>query len=241
MRAILAKSFIVAAVLAACGDNLAKPDGSLRHDAGNPDAPSFPPPPTLGAQIDRVGRPAISTMLVGAFSPEPARTSLKDAYSRASDPATWLTTTLQPNITIEKELEISLAVFDALDTGMSMTTVPGAGCGNPLRYTGPPGNLSYQVTADVLGDDELYVDTSKSTCEIYLALEIEFFSAGSSPHTTCGGRMPTHDVIDMTYSVLAAGLSGLDKANSFAPRLRDSAAVHGDVNNVTFPFLGPPH
>jgi hypothetical protein len=241
MQAILVKSFVVATIaLAGCGDNTGKPDASLHHDGGNPDAPNFPAPPTLGAQIDRVGRPAISTALVGTFSAEPTRSNLKDAYSRASDAAMWRTTMLQTNVTIERELEINLAAFDALDIGMSTTTVPGAGCGNALRYTLPQNNLSYQQAADLLADDQLYVDTSKPTCTVYLALEIEFASQGSFLHTTCGGRMLTHDAIDTTYSVLAAGLNGLDKLNDFAAKLHDGATVHGDVRD-TFPFLGPPH
>lgn len=240
MRPILMKLFVVAAALAGCGDNKANPDASVHHDAGNPDAPNFPPPPSLGAQIDRMGRPGISTTLIGVFAAEPARTNRKDAYARASDPTTWRTTTLQTNITIEKELEVNLAAWDALDTGMSMTTVPGAGCQNALRYTGPPDATSYQQAADLLADDQIYVDTSRPICNIYLALEIEFASQGSFLHTTCGGRMLTHDAIDVTYSVLAAGVNGLDKLNDFAPRLHDGAAAHADVRD-TFPFLGAPH
>jgi hypothetical protein len=240
MRAILAKSFIVAVALAGCGDNKGNPDASVHHDAGNPDAPNFPAPPSLGAQLDRMGRPGISALLIGTFDVEPRRSNLKDAYGRASDAATWRTAILQTNLTIEKELEVNLAAFDALDTGMSMTLVPGAGCANALVYTGPPTAASYQQAADLLADDQLYVDTSKALCNIYLALEIEFTSQ-SFLHTTCGGRMPTHDVVDVSYSVLAAGLNGLDKLSDFVGKLHDNAMVHADVNITTFPFLGPPH
>ena len=84
MRAILAKSFIVAAVLAACGDNLAKPDGSLRHDAGNPDAPSFPPPPTLGAlqllSLQLSCTPSVVWQSVSSMQPQDPSVTSQQAF-----------------------------------------------------------------------------------------------------------------------------------------------------------------
>jgi hypothetical protein len=194
----------------------------------------------LGAQIDRMGRPLIATALVGVFAPAgPGKTALKDAYNHASDPATWTTTTLQAGVTIETELESNLAVWDGLDTG---TTLAGAGCRNALHYKAPPAADSYKFAADMLGDDELLVDTSRTSCTVYFALEIELASGGTLAHTTCGGRMPSHDVVDVTYSVLAGGTSGLDTpANDYAPKLHGSLSAHADVKDTTFPFLGPPH
>ena len=136
---------------------------------------------------------------------------------------------------------MNLAAFDAFDTGLS---VLGAGCGNAVRYSSPPSTLSYRVAADLFADDELYVDTGIGSCTLYMALEMQYATtgAGTKGHTTCGGRMPSHDVVDMTYSVLAGGLGALDvPSNNYAPRIHDGVAVHGDIKETVFPFLGPPH
>jgi hypothetical protein len=232
---LVASLVVLAVMLTGCSSGKVKPDAALA-DAGNSGASS---PPALGAQIDRLGRPAISAALIGTFAaPEATRTAVKDAYNVASDPATWKTATLPPlpaASTIERELAANLAVFDAIDRGLSITK---SGCGN--AYTGAATPMSYLATADLLADDQLYVDTSKPTCTVYFDLEIEQASAGSFIHQTCGGRTLTHDVIDMSYSVLAASTLGLDPANNFAPKIGDGVAAHTDIS-TTFPFLGPPH
>ena len=237
----VARVFLVVALLC-CGDNRLRPDAAEppRDSGADPDAQPLPPPPTLGAQIDRMGRPAISTALVALRDANgAAKTAQKDAYNHATDPATWRTTTVKTGTTIERELEENLAVFDALDRGLSTPAGMLSGCGNPLVRSTSTGSAFYRLTADLLADDQLYVDTSKASCSVYLALEIERATAGRIVHATCGGRMLTHDVIDATYSVLAAGLDGLGAAPTFAPLVHDGAAAHGDVKD-TFPFLGPP-
>lgn len=234
--------FWVAIALAGCGDNRVGRDaGEIEHDAGDtPDAPTLPRAPKLGAQIDRMGRPAISTALVALRTASgAARTAQRDAYNHASDPATWKTTTVRTGTTIEGELGVNLAVFDALDKGLSTAQGALPGCGNPLVHSGT-GATFYRLAADLFADDQLYVDTSKGSCSVYLALEIEKASAARIIHSTCGGRTPTHDVIDATYSVFAAGLDGLGPAPAFAPVLRDGVPVHADIKD-TFPFLGPPN
>jgi len=224
-------------VLAGCGD---KGTNTVHDDGGDSDAMGFPPPPALGAQIDRLGRPAISTILVGLLATPPAaQTARKDAYNHASDAAMWNATMLEATLSVERELEANLAVFDALDRGMALPKSV-AGCGNALKYSGPPSLSSYKGGADILADDQLYVDTSKASCTIYLELELEAASGGSLIHDKCGGRTLTHDAIDVTYSVLAAGTDGLDQANDFGPKLHDGVPAHGDVKDA-FPFLGAPH
>lgn len=229
---------VVATCVAGCGGSAASPDGAVT-DAGNPDAMGFPPPPTLGAQIDRMGRPAISTTLVAVFATAgAARTAQKDAYNHAADPAAWKTTPLQTNVTVEGELKANLAVLDAIDRGLA---TPMAGCGGALLYVGPPGAGTYQGAADMFADDRIYVDTSRQSCSVYLALELEYTSGGALPHSTCGGRMLGHDVIDTTYSVLASGLGDFDAGRGeLVPKIRDGVTVHPDISDV-FPFLGPPH
>lgn len=244
MRTLATRHLVAGAiVLASCGGGSGDP---IHHDGGNLDGAPIPPPPALGAQIDRMGRPLIGTALIGAFAAAPDQAALRDAYNRAPDPAAWATTMLPNSLTIEAEIETNLAVFDAFDIGMASIT--GAGCGNGLRYSLPPlppgPTSSYRVAAGAFADDEIYVDTGITSCPIYLALEMELATAGpnTEPHTTCGGRMPSHDVVDMTYSMLAAGRSGFDvPSKSYAPAIHDGVAAHADVKETVFPFLGPPH
>jgi Domain of unknown function (DUF4331) len=236
----------LAAALAAtgCGGGGKAGDDTVdpHHDADVIlDGATVPGPPALGAQIDRMGRPLIAAALIAGFAaPGPATTAIKDAYNQASDPAAWSTTILQPNVTVLSELKANLAAFDILDLGMA--NVSGAGCRNALRYvgTGNPGPLSYQLAAELFADDQLYVDTSKTACTVFMALEFEVASSGGLIHATCGGRTLTHDVVDTMYSVLAAGTNGVDPFTDFATKLHDSAVAHTDVSE-NFPFLAPPH
>ena len=52
---------------------------------------STPAPPTLGTQIDRMGRPAINTALTGTFDPACTKATCpaKDAYNANSSQASW--------------------------------------------------------------------------------------------------------------------------------------------------------
>src|SRR5437762_6477365 len=123
-----------AIALTACGDNrLGRGDASeIIEDADIPtDAPTLPKPPKLGAQIDRMGRPAISTALIALRDAAgAARTAQKDAYNHASDPATWKSTTVKTGTTIARELAANLAVFDAFDKGLAGAAGALPGCGN---------------------------------------------------------------------------------------------------------------
>jgi hypothetical protein len=55
--------------------------------------------------------------------------------------------------------------------------------------------------------------------------------------TSCGGRAPTYDVIDMSYTVLAAGIG---PALSTTTWVSDGVTT-GGANNDTFPFLATPN
>ena len=224
---------IVSAALAACGGTKAMPDGAVA-DSTIVDVPGGkPPPPVLGAQIDRSGRAGIGAMLIATFTAPADVQAQKDAYNQASDPAAWRTTMLRSNFTIEDELKANLAMFDAIDAP--------TGCGNALDYARPVNAVSYLGGADLLADDQLYIDTAMATCNVYLALEIEQGGMGRFSHTECGGRTLSHAAVDVTYSVLAAGVvDGLDQAAAFSPRIHGSLTAHGDLT-TTFPFLGIPH
>jgi hypothetical protein len=85
----------------------------------------------------------------------------------------------------------------------------------------------------VLADDRLYLNTKVGdsgalTCGQYLAVEAN--ATGIVPNQDCGGRTLAYDVIDTTYSALAAGvLSGVT----------DGVASDGKPT-TTFPFLAAP-
>jgi hypothetical protein len=243
MPSTLARHLAAGALaLGGCGS----PSDAIHHDGGNLDGAPLPPPPALGAQLDRMGRPLISTALIGVFAPAQDQAAMRDAYNRAPDPATWATSLISTGVTIETEMETNLAVFDAFDIADPMISNPG--CGNAVLYVPPPlppgPSSSYRVAADLFADDEIYVDTAFASCPIYLALEIQYATtgAGTKGHTTCGGRTPSDDVVDLTYSMLAAGKDGVDPTTSDgAPKLHDGVAAHTDIKESVFPFLGSPH
>src|SRR5262245_43193581 len=209
-------------LVVACGDNLKGPGGG--DDGGG----GFPNPPSLGGQIDRMGRPGINTVLNAVLEAGAAKEAKKDAYNEAADAAAWATTEVKAGVTIVQEFSKNLAIFDVLDKGDGVVPDPD-GCGNGALYQAPASATSYAMLATVLADDELYVDTAKSDCTFYLSLEVEAATGGAVTHTACGGRTLTQDVIDVSYSLLGAGLNGFDAANQFAPRITDGAVAHADV------------
>jgi hypothetical protein len=163
----------------------------------------------------------------------------------------------------------SLAVLDALDTGLcgngiceldaGETTVT---CPKPTQAGDPPGDCGtgatdgsdgcgnqaffgqggpgYGPLATVLSDDELYLDTTQKKCTNYLAVEFYTAVLHTSP-ASCGGRAPSYDVIDTTYTLAAIGTGGFDATNDFAPAFGDKVDAHSDISDTTFPFLGTPH
>ncbi len=102
-------------------------------------------------QIDRNGRPAVNTALMGSVRDNPA---LKNAYNRASDPSTW-------DAMFRSEFEFSMTALDGLD-GISGNGVSG---------------LSIPVLAGVLLDDRLIIDTRIPACGQYLAVELGLTTA----------------------------------------------------------------
>lgn len=235
-----------------CGDNLKVSDGGTGSD-GSGSGSSFPKAPALGLQIDRLGRPAINTVLTHGFDGSAATAGpAKDAYNQDGSPGGW-------QAAYTAEFMKNLAILDALDTGLMCVSggcnpMPTQnGCGNQVEYNasisggGTPGPTSYQMLAGLLADDEMFLDTTKGACETtvtpanhqnYLAVE---FNALTGLPNTCGGRAPTNDVIDTSYSALAVGMAGFNPATSNTPAFGDNVGPHADVSNDTFPFLGAPH
>ncbi len=228
------KLLAVAAIFViGCGDNKSNPDARDK-DAQPLEAFSsnFPNPPTLGAQIDRVGRPAVNTVLNHGFDGDMTMAQpAKAAYNQNGDSSTWLSPA------IIAEFAKNLAIVDALDT-----TTAGTGCGNQALYNGGAGGAaapdSYFSLAGILANDRMFLDTGKTTCTFYLAVE---FGLVAGAYTTCGGRAPEYDVVDFSYSMLASGVNGFTPGGGgFTPKIGDGVDVHADLK-TDFPYLGDPH
>jgi hypothetical protein len=185
-------------------------DGGPTGDSG----PSTPVPPTLGDQIDRFGRPAINTALNHVFdSNGVTKNAAKDAYNSDKGIATW-------PATYTGEFAANLAIFDSLNSNAGT----GLGCGDQTGFT-----LTHTYTglAGLLADDQLYVDTSQTTCTTYLGVELNAFI--SAADTQCGGRKLAYDVIATTYSA-AVGTAFDDGVTAPSSPVSD-----------TFPYLADPH
>ncbi|MCG8421468.1 MAG: DUF4331 domain-containing protein [Proteobacteria bacterium] len=209
---------LVVTLTAACGD-----DGGDNADA----AVSTDMPALSAMQVDRAGRAAIATALQETFNVSMnARNSARTAYNQDTDISNWSSYVGKSNANAKGEGFIgSLAIFDAL---ISM-------CGDhPLANINPfgadPAPPIYGGLAALLADDQLYVDTGHGTCTTYLAIELE--ALGQQADGDCGGRKPAYDVIDVSYSLLAAGAT-TDVVDGV------SADADGPVS-ATFPFLLAP-
>jgi hypothetical protein len=234
----------LAFAFAACGDDPHTiPDTS--PDPG-PDVIQRPDPPALGVQIDRMGRPAISTMLLGTLDTSDLASMKREAYNLAADPNQWGSTQIAPGRSVLAELAANLAVLDVIDQGN--LAIPGTpGCNNQMLYNGnlqgggTPGPTSYSQLAVVLADDMLYLDTMFPACTKYFSLEIELASGTAINHKECGGRAPTPDVIDVTYSALLSGFFGFTPQPALVPRIADGVAPRAGLSNTVFPYFGSPH
>jgi len=211
--------------VSAGGDGSATPDGGAADVGADAVEAGVDGPPALGMQIDRMGRPGVNTALTDPFgiAPGMSKDQVKDAYNAASDPATWSQ--------FSTEIARNLAVLDALNS--TSTT---EGCGSQFAIgTATDGGTAnrYSALAGVLADDRLYLNTKVGdagtlSCTQYLAVEGN--ATTLVPNGDCGGRTPTYDVIDTTYSVLAAGtLTGVS----------DGVPTDGKTTS-TFPFLAAP-
>jgi hypothetical protein len=189
----------------------------------------FPAPPTLGTTlVDRVGRPFINQAVTDPFdmpSITPGGTmtedALKDDYNSVGDPTAWASR--YTNV-----LAGSLKYWDAFD-GV---------CGNQLLAGSGPSSR-YTPLASLLADDQLFLDTTRTSCQTYFAVELN--AAGITSNADCGGRTPLEDAADATYTFLATGASGLGSGGTYS--VGDGVAADADnaPNLATFPFLGAPN
>ncbi len=208
-------SAVAIGALAGVGDGITADDGMPAATfpfLAAPGPEGFPSAPALSpTQIDRIGRPAVSTALIGTFDGNATtKGELKDEYN-AAQPATWAT--------YAPEMAGNLAIYDALD-GV---------CGNQLAAGATLNAERYGVLASVLANDLIWVNTASSTCTTYLAVEAN--ATGILANTDCGGRRFGYDVVDTTYSALAVG--------AFAG-VTDGISADDGTPGATFPFLAAP-
>src|SRR5215813_134606 len=147
---------------------------------------SNPPPPPLGAvQIDRMGRAGVNTALTNPFfresvaSEESQHEMIVDAYNAAHDPSQWgamFSSLIAPN----------LAILDSLD-GV---------CGNQVLAGPAPVAGRYTALANILADDQLYVNTASGSCNQYLALAANAIVIST---TVFGGHNGSANKIHITY------------------------------------------
>ncbi len=174
-----------------------------------------PAPPALGAQIDRMGRPAVQTATNHTFDGnDSTKGAAKDGWNSNADPTTWVAM-------YSAEIEKNLAILDSLDTV----------CGNQLLADKTKTDASrYATFASVLADDRLWVNSAASGCTTYLAVEAN--ATNLVPNSDCGGRALTYDPIKVTYSAVAVGaLKGVTDGTS---------PVAAKTSGTTFPYLGAP-
>lgn len=196
------------------------------------DMGGVPAPPVIGTQIDRVGRPLINLMLVNPFEQALSgagagtRAVMQDGYNASVNPANW-----QGNYAGRPWIADALAFWDGVD-GI---------CGN--QFT-PPSGTMYTTLSNILANDYLFIDTTKSVCNRYLAIEL-------GDPTNCGGRQPdisgtsnlgtvgiNNNVVDTTLNLLIGvpAAAGVVYANGV---VKDGDPVPLNVN-TTLPFLlGP--
>jgi hypothetical protein len=198
-------------------------------DSGTPN----PAPPTLGAQIDRLGRPAINTALTATFETDAGvKGAKKDSYNQDNAQAGW-------NPKYIPEQAGNLAVFDGLDTV----------CGNQFlaQDAGGPGagpnTAVYGALAGITADDRLWLNTAATSCTTYLAVEANFAAThglipASLANSDCGGRSLGFDVIDITYSIVATGGIGTPGAATTVSDGVDKDAVKTAA--TAFPYLAAP-
>jgi hypothetical protein len=202
-----------AAVTCSNGQSCDATDGMCK----NPSFPSIASAPL----IDRMGRPGVNTALTNPFDvvtmfngQAESGDATKARYNKDGNPATWVAT-WAPTI------KTHLGAYDALDKT----------CMNQLAY-GALTQPNYTTLSQILAGDALQVDTSKTTCNVYLGAEIGALTTAAD----CGGRTLTMDVIDITYGALV-------NATTLAanpPGISDGITMSSATASATFPFMANP-
>jgi hypothetical protein len=173
----------------------------------------IPAPPTLGVEIDRVGRPFVTMLLNHGFDqPGPMVNVARDAWNADAYDMGWVSFW-------SGTISASLAVLDGFD-GV---------CGNQA-FAGTLGPGRYVPLADVVADDRLWLNSAGTVSTTYLG--VEFNAVGLLPNTDVGGRKLNYDSVDTMLSLFIVGrLTGVG----------DGVSPDIDTQGTTFPYLAAPH
>lgn len=168
-------------------------------------------PPATGPFIDRMGRALTGNALLGTIAEDGVADAMKEAYNRAGPPD-WGA--------FAEEIARNLALYDSFDG------VPG---NQWLADAASHSRQRYRTLARLLADDRLWIDSRRTSCRAYLAVERAAFGA---PNSECGGRTPLHNVNGVFRSLLVRG----------TPEAVDDGVDHDDQSHSTvdFPFLAAP-
>ncbi len=220
LGALLVSGFVPAC---GCGDD--DGDGNSNVDAAAVDGPTADADlnafPVLGAQLDRVGRAAISTAVIKSmiYVDQGDKDAFEDMYNSDDNAAGW-------SAAYAVEIGIHLGVLDSLDSDIPGT--PAEACGTQPFYDV---NNDYTTLAGALADDRLNINTASIVCEQYLAVEATL--AGGDFGADCGGRTPNMDVVDASYN-------GLSLGDIEGATVRDGVPPTMTAQSTVFPFLGEP-
>ncbi len=217
--------FIAGAAATGCGDDepvLPQPttssssstggsggSGGTTGDGGSGGV-ADPSAPTLGAQIDRMGRPAINTALNDTLGKSEAdKNTAHDAWNGEADTSNWSG--------FGGAVSASLGFLDSLDTV----------CGNQAASCMDTTAGCYATLGTVLANDVLVLNTAGTDPAGYLGAELEFIGA-SAENVAKGGRTLSGDVVNSTYGVVA----GLDP-----PSFSDGVDAPDKAPSADWPFL----
>ena len=172
-----------------------------------------PAPPALGEQIDRMGRPGVTTALIDPINADNQKDQLQNQYNADTDSDQWV-------FNYRDRIRGNMALLDGIDgvCGNSLFRSGGTSFPGPERYN----NLSIAVAYDAL-----FLNTSNGNCGgafSYLAVERSVFAFPASSANDCGGRPPTVDVIDATYTALVRGRAGFNGYPANPPCTTDTEA-----------------
>ncbi|HHH11380.1 MAG TPA: hypothetical protein ENK23_04830 [Sorangium sp.] len=186
--------------------------GGATGSGGSGGSGGIPAMPTIGVQIDRIGRPAINTAVNDTFTADATRNASENAYNANGDSSTWAA---QHTAGIAG----ALAILDALDET----------CGNQLLSCDNGAAGCYDGLAGVLADDRLHIKADATACTTYLAVEAK--ATGVLDNSDCGGRKPDYDVIERSYSLLSGvGLDGVDDGVAASPAAKVELFPYLKVN-----------
>src|SRR5262249_4170304 len=130
---------------------------------------TIPSRPSLGAPIERIGRPLTANALLAPLAPDEISDRRKEAYN-GSAPAEW------PEV--EVGIRHTLGLYDGFD-GI---------CGNQwLADTdNEPRLMRYHRLATLLADDRIWINSKSSVCTQYLAVELAAFGRSETLGADCG-------------------------------------------------------